>query len=71
VNKDEYITINFITDVAEEVKIKGEGLAPQFTTKLEAREVLAYQEVVLECTVVGIPQPEITWYQVTTDATVR
>ena len=48
------------------MRVKGEGLAPQFTTRLEAREVLAYQEVTLECRVVGIPQPEITWYQVTT-----
>jgi len=53
-------------DIAEEVKIKGKELAPKFTTKLEAREVLAYQEVILECHVVGIPEPEITWYQVTT-----
>jgi len=51
--------------VAEVVKAKGEELAPQFTTKLEAREVLAYQEVILECRVVGIPEPTITWYQVT------
>ena len=50
--------------VAEEVRVQGK--APQFTTRLEAREVLAYQEVVLECHVVGIPEPEITWYQVTT-----
>jgi len=50
-------------DVAE-VVVKREELAPQFTTKLEAREVLAFQEVVLECRVVGIPEPEITWYQV-------
>ena len=53
-------------DIAEEVTVKREELAPQFKTKLEAREVLAYQEVILECRVVGIPEPEITWYQVTT-----
>ena len=53
-------------DVAEETKIKREELAPQFITKLEAREVLAYQEVILECRVTGIPEPEVTWYQVTT-----
>jgi hypothetical protein len=48
----------------ETTKITGEVLAPQFTTKLEAREVLAGEQVVLTCHVVGIPEPEIVWYQV-------
>lgn len=50
--------------VTETTLIKTEALAPNFTTQLVACEVLIGYQVVLECTVVGIPEPEITWYQV-------
>ena len=58
---------NYI-DCTESLKVTGKELAPQFTVKLEAREVLAYQEVILECNVIGFPEPEITWYQVRINA---
>jgi hypothetical protein len=51
------------TEFEETITVKSKGLAPQFTTKLEAREVLAFQEVILECHVIGFPEPEITWFQ--------
>jgi len=44
--------------------ISADYQAPQFTRRLEAIEVLVNQTVVLECDVIGFPEPEITWYQV-------
>ena len=46
------------------VMMSKNALAPQFTTKLEAIEVMAFQSITLECSVIGFPEPEITWYQV-------
>ena len=51
-----------------EVPIPSQPEAPKFIKKLEPKEIFETMPVKLECAATGYPEPEITWFMVSSVA---